>query len=220
MLVVALSGTSMLPTLREPELLEVAPTHGRRPRVGDVLYFRSPQDGFMVVHRAVSVGPQGVRTRGDNCTGPDPWVLGADDILGRVVGARRGATRRTVAGGGAGRVAADSARIRRATDRAVSPWLHKAYTRAAVSGIPRAAWTRLAPPRLQPRVVHFGEGPLATDKVVLGGREVARYDHIRRRWIIRRPYRLVVDDATLPPIPRPIIRRPLSGRSDERGDPA
>ena len=220
-LIVALSGTSMLPTLREPELLEIASLNGRSPRVGDILYFRSPKDGIMVVHRAVSVSPHGVRTRGDNCTGVDPWVLGSDDILGRVVGVRHGTKRRPVAGGKAGRAVAVSARARRGADRAVSPRLHAAYVHAAESGVARSAWTRLAPPHLQPCLVRFGEGPLATEKVLVGGREVARYDRIHQKWTIQRPYRLLVDEAALPLFPRPDFRSRIALQTDDgEGEPA
>jgi len=47
-------------------------------RVGDVITFRPPAgsgaDG-LVTHRIVSVGPEGIRTRGDAEPVRDPWVL-------------------------------------------------------------------------------------------------------------------------------------------------
>jgi hypothetical protein len=147
----------------------------------------------------------------------DPWLLGPDDILGRVVAVRKGKKRRPVAGGTAGRATGVSARMRRAADRVVSPRLHAAYVRAAESGFARAAWTRLAPAHLRPRVVRFGEAPLGTEKVLLGGREVARFDRIRQEWKVQRPYRLLVDEASLPLFPRPDFSRRL-GRQIEDGD--
>jgi hypothetical protein len=98
-----------------------------------------------------------------------------------------------------------TARLRRATDRAVSRHLHDAYHRAAEAGLIRSAWSRLAPDRLQPRLVRFGDGILATEKLLVGGREIARYDSYRRDWTIERPYRLLVDEAALPHFPRPVL---------------
>lgn len=47
-------------------------------RVGDVITFAAPPssatDG-MVTHRIVSIGPDGIRTRGDANPTPDPWTL-------------------------------------------------------------------------------------------------------------------------------------------------
>lgn len=58
-------------------------------RVGDVITFRPPAaadaDGF-VTHRIVSIGPAGIRTRGDAEPVRDPWVLHPQDAtLPRVV---------------------------------------------------------------------------------------------------------------------------------------
>ena len=157
----------------------------------------------MVVHRAVSVTASGIRTRGDNCATVDDWLLRPNEILGRVVGTRRGTRRRAVAGGLAGQAVAAAARARRAADRSLSPRLHDAYLRLARSGAPRAAWARLAAPHLQPRLVRFGSGYLVIEKVLLGGREVARFDRVRQEWTIQRPFRLLLDEAALPRFPQP-----------------
>ena len=202
-LLVALTGSSMLPTLREPDVLEVASINHRSLRVGDVVYFRSPESGAMIVHRIVAVSPSGIRTRGDNCAAIDDWVLRAPDIAGRVVATRRGSRRRRVLGGVTGVGTATVGRVRTAVDRAVSPRLAGAYGRLAASSVPREAWRAFAPPRLQPRLVRFGMGVTAVDKVLLGNREVGRFDRARRDWTMRRPYRLLVDTTALPLSPSP-----------------
>jgi signal peptidase I len=47
-------------------------------RVGDVITYEPPEsaehDG-MITHRIVSIGPEGIRTRGDANATPDPWTL-------------------------------------------------------------------------------------------------------------------------------------------------
>ena len=52
---VVYTGPSMNPTLHEPDLLEVKPYGTGRVRPGDVVCFKSPEKGTMVVHRVVAV---------------------------------------------------------------------------------------------------------------------------------------------------------------------
>jgi hypothetical protein len=66
--------------------------------------------------------------------------------------------------------------------------------------------------------VRFGSGPLVTEKVLLGGREVARFDRWRQEWTIQRPFRLLVDEAGLPRFARP--PRPDPGPRPAGEDPA
>jgi signal peptidase len=47
-------------------------------RVGDVITYRAPasaQNQGLVTHRIVSIGPEGITTRGDASSSPDPWTL-------------------------------------------------------------------------------------------------------------------------------------------------
>ncbi len=55
-----------------------------------MLILSKPAAGCTVVHRVVAVGPQGIVTKGDANSAPDPYVLTAPNIRGRVVRARRG----------------------------------------------------------------------------------------------------------------------------------
>lgn len=83
-------GNSMQPTLSERDLLEIEP-YGRRPmRRGDVIFFTHPQEDKPAVHRVMRISSEGILTRGDNNNLMDPWVLRAEDVIGRVVRARQG----------------------------------------------------------------------------------------------------------------------------------
>ena len=191
---VALHGTSMLPTLREPSLLEVAQPGGSPLRVGDVVCFRS--GGIRVVHRIISMEPGGIRTQGDNCPERDPHLLTHNQILGRVIASYRGRTRRTVRGGSIGRGVARVARLRRVVGAAAGPHLHQAYLHLAQSGLCQATWSWLTPRTVRPRVVRFGDGLLGIDKVVLAGREIGRVDSLHQRWTAQRPFHLIADKWT------------------------
>ena len=202
------TGPSMNPTLAKPQLLETEEPSGAPIRVGDVVCFHSPKDGVTVVHRVVSVGAGGVRTRGDRNRAVDPWVLRPEDILGRVVRTRRGAQTGRVFGGRAGLAVAWSGRLRLALGGAARRAFGGAYRGVASTGVPARLWSLVAGPAAGQEIVRFGSGPLAEHRLYLGERPVGRYDRRQRRWVVDHPYRLVVDVGTLPqPVrPRPSLQ--------------
>lgn len=51
---------------------------------GDVITFRNPESGVVYTHRVARVTDAGLRTRGDINATVDPWVVGADDLVGAV----------------------------------------------------------------------------------------------------------------------------------------
>ncbi len=187
-------GPSMNPTLCELDLLEIVPYGDRPVRVGDVIFFLPHEGDRPVVHRVVGATPEGIRTRGDNSTGDDPWRLQSADIAGRVVAAWRGQKRRRIAGGRAGWLVTRLTRWGGALDRSVSRLLHPLYRSLARRSIVR----RLLPSRLKPRVVIFQASDRSHFRLLLGRRVVGRYDDRQRRWHIRRPFRLLVDVPSLP----------------------
>ncbi len=195
---VVYTGSSMNPTLAEPDVVEIESYDRRRPRVGDVVYFRPPGDGREIVHRVVAVTPQGVRTAGDNCLADDDFVVQPADVIGQVVAARRGARRRTIAGGWRGQLTRHAARLRRVVDRVGVRWLGGVYRALGWAD----ALHRLTPPQLQPRVVAFPARGHLHLKLMMGSRLIGRYDFSAERWIIRRPFRLFVDERALPHLPR------------------
>ncbi len=197
------SGPSMNPTLAQPQLLETEATAGAPVRVGDVVCFRSPDTGETVVHRVVSVGADGIRTRGDRNRAVDPWVLRPEDILGRVVRTRRGAETGRVVGGRAGLAVASLGRARLALGGAARRVLRGAYRGLAGTGMPAQLWSSVAGSAARQQIVRFGSGPLAEHRLYLGERPVGRYDRRQRRWVVDHPYRLVVDVSALPDVPPP-----------------
>jgi SynChlorMet cassette protein ScmC len=196
-LLVTYSGPSMNPTLREPDLLEVAPYDGRQVRVGDVIYFEPPEEERKIVHRVIRVKPDGIYTRGDNNPTDDSYRLQTTDIIGQVVIAQRGPKKRRIAGGRSGALFGYAARLWRVINRGASGLLHGTYHILARSRLFRG----LLPLRLRPRLLVFQSKKEQTFKLVMGQREVGRYDNRRRQWTIQRPFRLFVDETHLPAIP-------------------
>ena len=201
-------GSSMNPIFKSGDQLQVITYDLKEIRVGDVIVFFSPEDGSKVVHRVISVSSNGIKTRGDNCDKVDPWVLGPDNIFGRVVCARRGNKRRRIFGGPLGRFLAVTVRVIRAMDLPVSYLLRPAYSELAKVSI----FTRLLPVQMRPRVVSFEQTAGKELQLLMGRRVVGRWLPGKRGWHIRRPYRLFVDEEALPENSGKgsVVRGPLS----------
>jgi hypothetical protein len=159
-----------------------------------VVVFRSPQKQGYVVHRVVSVHSQGVRTRGDNNTSIDPWVLCAGDIIGRVVSAQRKNRTITIHGGMPGRILAWTLWTVKRINMAIFRILRPVYRYLAQSGI----FSRLMAHRIRTHVLYF-KRPNGTEMQLLMGQWViGRCPPGKEQWHIRRPFRLFVDEASLP----------------------
>jgi len=187
-------GSSMNPTLKPGVRLDVRAYQGQKIRKGDVIVFIPPERDSKIVHRVTSVNSDGIRTRGDNRNHEDDWVLRRENILGRVVAAQRNNRRRRIFGGPLGRLCAVTVRVIRAIDSPVSYVLRPAYNELAKVSI----FTRLLPAEMRPRVLSF-DRPEGTELQVLMGRwMIGRWLPGKSGWNIRRPFRLLVDEESLP----------------------
>ena len=87
---IPITGRSMLPLIRDGDLVLVAHGHAAV-RQGDVVVFR--REGELVAHRVLRVYGSGAGkrflTKGDNALRLDP-LLSAEEIVGRVLDVRRG----------------------------------------------------------------------------------------------------------------------------------
>jgi hypothetical protein len=186
------SGISMNPLFREGDILEVVPYHGQEILVGDVVAFTTIEKARKIIHRVVAVKPSGILTKGDNCSTLDSWTLTPGDILGKVVVIhRRG---RTLPVSREAPASLYLLKGRQLVDRGLSRLLQPLYHRLAGSGLFRGrlgGW-------MQPRLFCFSRSEGPEWQLWLGnlliGRKLPRQAH----WNIRRPFRLFVDETTLP----------------------
>jgi len=207
-------GPSMNPILKSGDRLSVTPYNGKEVGRGDVIAFLPSGGDSKIIHRVVSVGSKGIRTRGDNSSHVDPWILRHDQILGRVVAAQRGNRRRRIFGGLLGRLFAAKIRVIRAIDSPVSALLSPAYREFARAGI----FIQLLPAQMRPRVISLNRAAGKELQLLMGRRVIGRWLPGRNGWNIRRPFRMFVDEESLPENPGKgsVVRCPLRIKTHER----
>ena len=187
-------GSSMNPTLEPGVRLDVSAYRGQKIRKGDVIVFIPPGGDSKIVHRVISVNSNGIKTRGDNRKHEDDWVLRRDHILGRVVSAQREKKRWRVFGGPMGRMFAAVLRVFHAIDSGFSFLLRPVYKRLSRSDIFR----RWLPACMKTTAISLSH-PAGTElQLLMGRRVVGRWLPGMTRWNISRPYRLFVDEESLP----------------------
>ena len=163
-------GPSMNPTLKAPDILEVTPYKGEKIQVGDVLTFPHPDGSKNITHRAIYVGPDGVRTRGDNNSNLDPWLLKPANITGRVDWALRGKWRRFIHGGFQGGLFECYVRSIRFIKRGLLRLVRPFYKKVVKSG-----WLKkIIPLQLKPTLVSYSKKDYWELQLVLGKRVVGR----------------------------------------------
>jgi signal peptidase len=88
-LVVVASG-SMRPVLHEGDILLIEGVRFEEIRAspvdGDIVVYRRPYDGRLIVHRAIAKTSSALITKGDANSSPDPFPVPPDAVVGRWTG--------------------------------------------------------------------------------------------------------------------------------------
>lgn len=190
-------GSSMNPTLKSGDRLKIIPYGHKRIRRGDVVIYSSSDGGAKTIHRVTSVASAGIKTRGDNSTHVDPWRLSRGQVIGRVVCARREKRWRKVYGGSMGQLIAGTIRTMRLIDSIASSLLRPAYSQLAKAG----HFRKFLPAQMKTRVLLLDRHAGRELQLLMGRRVIGRRLPGMRRWHIRRPFRLFVDESSLPKNP-------------------
>ncbi|HOD35461.1 MAG TPA: signal peptidase I [Syntrophales bacterium] len=187
-------GESMTPLFRPGDRILFDPCRIEDLRRGDVIIFNAPGQEERVVHRVVSTGTAGIRTKGDANLSRDSWEIRQKDIIGRAVSVERGGRVITVAGGLKGCLAAGFLGLVRKLDHRSSWVLHPVYHFFSRSGIAR----RLVPESVAPRIITLTRKNGEERQLLMGNKVIGRRLPGETAWRIRRPFRLFVDERTLP----------------------
>lgn len=178
-------------------MLDVVPYDNRMPCLGDVVYFSDTPGGRLFVHRIVRVDPAGMSTRGDNNPQCDAFLLPCSSIRGRVVAARVGRKRQTIAGGRKGQLLAYALRCRRMIRNLVIAGFDPAYQLVSSWGL----LARALPSQWKPRIMVFRSSDTNRYLLFWGSRTIGQFDAQLCQWLIRRPFRLLIPIHSLPTPP-------------------
>jgi len=187
-------GNSMSPTLKNGDILKFAPYKDRDIRIGDVILFNSPYGKTPIVHRVVFVDNKGVRTKGDNIIPIDDFILHPNDIIGRVVFAHRGKKEVKILNGLQGQIYTLILETGKHLDMVASEILRPVYRWLTRTDLFRKLFSRWI--RIQ--VVCYKNGDNMEMQLQLGRRIIGRRLPGQNQWHIVRPFKIFVDEATLP----------------------
>jgi signal peptidase I len=188
---VVISGHSMVPTLRAPGTVDLRSYGDEKPRRGDVIHFRSPATGTMVVHRVMEVRPDGLVTRGDNSTQNDPGCVPLSAVEGKVIAVNNAKGRRPVRGGRTGMMMFLYARL----FHSVRMIAGRIYSLLFPSHSLAGCLHRFAPKSAGLKIVFFGHPIRGQLKILSNGLCVGFYK--RGVWHLSYPWRLWVNPATI-----------------------
>jgi signal peptidase I len=178
-------GASMGPTFKPGQLLHIR-LDSKKIMPGDIIVFKGQPDSQRIVHRVVSVSAQGFLTRGDNNKGLDPYLVLADQVIGKVDRMEMQGEQKVVLGGRQG--------LWKAQIRWAMLWLDMWFRRMfwRPYGLLRAS--RIVPRIWRPVItvvqLKTEEGSLV--KYIYKRRAVAVWDPSNRRFECRKPFDLVI----------------------------
>ncbi|MDT8380424.1 MAG: S26 family signal peptidase [Desulfotignum sp.] len=82
-------GWSMSPFILDGDVVTVAKYKNCKPRMGDVVAFKRPGDGHLVMHRIVARYGNKYLIVGDNISNKPDGAISLEDMLGRIVSVHR-----------------------------------------------------------------------------------------------------------------------------------
>ena len=186
-------GSSMHPTLKPTDILDVISCHQKKFQVGDVIVFSLPEKSGKIVHRIISVDPNGVRTRGDNNKKADSWIVKPGDIQGYVIHFQRRNKQRRILGSMVGPLMAKAVRTTKLIYCFISVLLKPIYHRLALKGI-NSEWLNTF---LKIRVISFCRPAGKESHLLIGRRVIGRRPPGKIQWQIKFPFRLFIGEKFL-----------------------
>lgn len=187
-------GPSMKPTLQTYDIIQFSPSEAANIRIGDIvaLHF-SDNPEKKIIHRVISIRKDRVRTQGDNCAMPDPWI-DRDQILGRVTRISRNGIEYPVNRGPHQFMSVIYFRTRNWAFSEASLILKYPYERIASSHILSKYTTKFFLHSVRqirpnfPRELHIQVGHVV----------IAHYREGMPGWKIRPPFRILIDESKMP----------------------
>ena len=188
----------MGPIIKRSDILYVLPYNKTKIQIGDIVVFKYSGQTMPTVHRVLRSNGSGITTMGDNNNSADPHSLKSTDIIGKVVSLERRSKLKRVHGGWLGSLVGRSMRLRRLLDWHVSRFAHPLYELLVRHKI----FFRWQFCTMRTNVVSFTRDGMNDLQLLWRGRVIGWFSPEAGAWIIKRPFRLFVDQSALPVIDR------------------
>jgi len=189
------TSTSMNPTLKVSDMLQITPySDSRKVQCGDVVAFYLPPKKCIVIHRVISVKDREIKTRGDNNKSPDSWIVNPEDIVGRVIYAQRGNRLVHIYSGLLGHMWTVLIRLSHLLRMMTFFPLRPFYYWLSNIGYLKRLWSYFN----KIEIISFNRPNGIELQLFTGGRKIGRLPPRRAKWLIRRPFRLFIDEISLP----------------------
>ncbi len=186
-------GPSMYPTLKPGDGIDMNPYQDPLDmKVGDVITYPYPSGTVTVVHRIIAIKAGRVITRGDNNNKIDPYTIGFEDIIGKVISAKRGNRLIPIRGGKKGFYFHKLMLFRKYMLQYVLPPLRFLSNQVAASGIFTGFHSVL-----DLRIVRIKRENDCQLILVSGRHVIGKKDSDFREWQIRFPYKYFVNKHRL-----------------------
>jgi hypothetical protein len=181
------TGPSMNPTLKNLDKLFYAPYKNSILKPGDIVVFFDRDQNLKIIHRVISVNGMGIVTRGDNNSQADASIHHPDQIIGRIIYGERHNRKMRIYNGIPGTAQAACARWIRKIKKSLCIILKPPYYLLA---------GKLKLP-LSEKVLTF-QRPEGKELQLVMGKVVVARQLPGEGWQIRPPFRLFLDESSLP----------------------
>ena len=179
----------MYPTLRAGDGLKLEP-YGNvsEVRIGDVISYPYPDRPYDVVHRIIKLRADGAITRGDNNNKIDPYVVAYDDIIGKVIAAKRKSKLFTIKGGRIGFFIHKTMLFRKYfMQYGLAPLRFVSNVLAASNLL------TIFHPLFKTNVISIKRNNQTSKLLVIGKKAVGKQVDGSEKWQIRFPYKYFID---------------------------
>lgn len=187
-------GPSMYPTLKPGDILYVFPYRGQCMRPGDIAVAQLSVRRQPIVHRIISIDQKKIIMRGDNNIDTDPFIILPADIIGRVEKVQRNNKCFSVSRGKKGWLTHRFRRFFKRFDLMTSRVLGPLYRYLSRN----EKLIRIGRNCLKTKLVSFKCDNGSELMLMIGRHVIGRFSHASGKWVIRRPFRLFIDERTLP----------------------
>ncbi|BAI60954.1 conserved hypothetical protein [Methanocella paludicola SANAE] len=188
------TGNSMYPLFRDLDVLYIAPCNNIQS--GDVIVFKwkDEYDSQIIAHRVISIHQNGVTTKGDNNILPDRGFRTPEYIMGMVYYVKHGKRISRVYNGGCGIIFSKIYGYILSVNALLLKVLNWPYRILSRFGICRAILPRF----IKYRVITIKRPDGDELLLVVGQHMLGKYVPATGKWNIRPPFRLFIDDKSLP----------------------